>query len=274
MFAYIDHVTIAVRDLDVARETFRRRFSFVVGAKQSGEGPLANAVVPLLQGYVELLSPAGERPQARSPTLAELTTFLEAQEGLYSFALRSSSIETDVAALRERGSTLEIPNRQTAPGSGEEIAWWTSFPVVDSGVVEPYIIQSQGFDESLGRQAALSQPLSIRSIEEVTIIVPKVEAALEVYERDFGVKPSRQLAGRAQLAVGGGRIMVVPSSMAPLGTPLGIYSVSLGTTDINGARNQLRGRGIELRDDPFSWGVSFQIDPSEAFGARINLVQL
>jgi catechol 2,3-dioxygenase-like lactoylglutathione lyase family enzyme len=269
MLTYIDHVTLAVRDLDLAISTFRRRFSFVVGKKQTAESPqLANAVIPLGQGYLELLSPSGVRSLGPSPIALRLGNFLEAQEGLFSFAVRSSSIQGDVAALQERGSTLEDPQSQGGDGAD----WATSFPA-EQEAGGPYVIQHDSESDAI-RQAALSQPFALRSIEEVVVIVRDVEEAIGVYDRDLGLTPRRRLGGRAQLPLVGSKILLAPASMAPLGVPLGLYSVSLGTTDINGARTQLRLRNVEFQDDPFSWGVASQIDPAETFGARISLVQM
>lgn len=274
MLSYIDHVTLAVRDLDAAIEQFRERFSLVVGKKQvDDDAGLAHAVIPLLQGYIELLSPVeAAQPKVGSSSLA-LRNFLGPQQGFFSFAIRSSGLKSDIAALRKRGSSFEDPRYESAGTEGQP-GWWVTFPRTETEAVEPYLIEHHGPPIASMRQAALAQPYAMRSIEEVTVVVANVDAALNLYARDFGLTPSRQRGGRAQMSLNGSKIMLLPSAITPLGTPLGLYSVSIGTTDINGARSQLRTKGIEFQDDPYSWSVVSQIDPGEVFGARLDLLQL
>jgi catechol 2,3-dioxygenase-like lactoylglutathione lyase family enzyme len=274
MLTSIDHVTFAVRDLDAAVAHFRNRFSLVVSkVRVDKESHVANAVIPLLQGYIEILAPVGAKTSERSPFSRQLGGFLDAQQGLFGYAIRSTAINHDVASLRERGSTLDEPRHEHAEGS-DDPGWWTAYPSGQAGVVEPYVINHDIANEDAIRQAALAQPFAVRSIEEVAIVVPNVEDTLTVYDRDFDLKPVRQFGGRAQLALAGNRIMVLPSAMMPLGTPLGLYSVSLGTTDISRARDNLRDRSIAFADDPYTWAVASQLDPADTFGSRIDLVQL
>ena len=173
-----------------------------------------------------------------------------------------------------RGSSLDEPHKQSDGLGDHATGWWTSFPAADPDIVKPFLIQPEQLMEDAVRQAALAHPFWIRSIEEVAVVVPRIDQALMTYERDFGLTAGRQLAGCAQVGLTGSKIMIIPSAAVPLGTPLGIYSLSLGTTDITGARSQLRTRNIAFKDDPFVWGVASQIDPAETCGSRIDLVQL
>lgn len=274
MLGYVDHVTLAVKDLEAAIDQFRDGLSFVVSKPRCDPASgLANAVIPLLQGYLELISVADGKKAAVQPAVRKVTSFLHAREGLYDFAIQTSSLEQDVAALRSRGSKLEAPDLERWEQDGKSTSWWTSLPPPGREPAEPFLIERAGPPDARGRQAALSQPFAIRSIDEVTVIVGDLDEAILSYERDFGLKPSRRLGGRAQIWLLGSKINIVPSAMTPLGTPLGLHSVGLGTTDITGARSQLRARDISYHDPPLCWAVGSQIDPRSTAGSRIYLVQ-
>lgn len=274
MLTYIDHVTMVVHDIETAIETLRDRLSlFVSPARNQGSSPLVNAVIPFNQGYLEVLSIAN-RKTPHHEALNELNAFLEAGEGLFSFAINTSNIKGDVSALQSRGSRLQEPVHETWSDAEGGPGWWISRVLPGAHLNAPYLIQYDQSPENRAQRAALSQPFAIRSIEEVTIIIPGLDQALGDYERDFGLKPTRQVGGRGQISLTGSKINLVPAKLAPLGTPLGLYSVGLGSTDINGSRSVLRSRDIELFPDSFSWAVASQIDPRETFSARIDLLQL
>lgn len=275
MLTYVDHVSLAVRNLDEAIAHLRNRLSLVVSRKRAESGsPLVNSVIPLLQGYIELVSIADPRLVPSHSTLRSLNAFLSVREGLFAFAIRSSNLAEDVRLLQTRGSRLKDAVHEPFEANGEQAGWWTSSLPDDAEPIFPFLIQYEKSPENHVRESGLSQPFAIRAIEEVTVVVPKLDTALEAYERDFGLTPGRQLGGRAQISLSGSKINLIPAKMTPLGTPAGLYSVGLGTTDINGARAALQARGVSTQPDPFSWGVASQIDPSEGMGARLDLVQL
>ncbi|GEM_PF-6584777 len=274
MLTYIDHVTLAVRSLDSGVERFRSGLSFFVGGRhRAADAGLETAVIPLVRGHLELISALPD--QTNSAGAGGLSDFLSVREGLYGYAVQSSDVADDVASLRSRGSRLVAPQHETVERNGVTIGWTVSeIPEREVAGPLPFLVQYDASPDEQGRRAALTQPLAIRSIEEVTVVVSDVEATLTDFERDFGLRTVRRLGARAQVGLLGSKITLVPARMAPLGLPLGLYSAALGTTDINGARTELRARDIPCVDDPFSLGVAVQIDPAFTCGARIGLVQL
>jgi hypothetical protein len=271
MLAYIDHVTIAVRDVDASAAQLRNNLSLIVSTPRHDEqAGLTNATVPLTRGYLELISPDPLSSKS-SDVCRRLHGMLESHEGLFSFAINSRDVRGDVALLRERGSTLAEPvcERLGADSEGE---WWSSFPAEDS--LEPYLVQHGGDSSVSMSKIGGRQPLGIRSIEEMAIITPDVERTAALYERDFGITISRRFGRQVQMAAGVSRIMLIPTTAAPMGSPIGLYSATIGTTDIKGARSELSRRNVELIDDPLSWSVATRIDPALTFGARISLAQL
>lgn len=274
MLSFIDHVTVAVRDVESTSRQLRERFPSVMGKVRVDEAAgVATSVMPLLQGYLELMAPVESANVKSSPVHRRLKAFLEAREGLFSFALRSSDVRSDVERLGRSGSRLEQATFHHGNEGGPDVGWWTAF--VDGGeTYEPFLIQPDAETEGQMRRAGATQPMGIRSIEEVALLIPDVEMAATVFERDYGLTVDRRMGRQAKIGLGGSGIMLVPCSAAPLGTPVGLVTVSLGTTNITGVRAELRNRGTRLEEAPFSWGVASLIEPAEASIPGLCIVQL
>jgi methylmalonyl-CoA/ethylmalonyl-CoA epimerase len=101
----LDHIGIAVRDLDEARENYR-----LLGLQESGRERLADqgveiCIFELGETRIELLQPLGDGP---------LNSFLEKRgEGLHHLAIEVADIEGELQRLREAGVRLidETPRR-------------------------------------------------------------------------------------------------------------------------------------------------------------------
>jgi hypothetical protein len=121
MLLGIDHLVIAVRDLDEAADELER----VVGLAASGGGRhpslgTQNRLAWLGDTYIELVSIADRAVAEGSwlgiPTIAAL----ESGCGLATWAIATDAIDTDVAALRSNGARLGDPmsgERERADGS-------------------------------------------------------------------------------------------------------------------------------------------------------------
>jgi methylmalonyl-CoA/ethylmalonyl-CoA epimerase len=105
----IDHVGIAVRDLDRAVELYERRLGVRVTAREKvvTEG-VEVAMIPLGESRVELLSPLG----ADSP----LTKFLEQRgEALHHVAYHTADVDAALTVARSAGA--EVATDRSRPGA-------------------------------------------------------------------------------------------------------------------------------------------------------------
>src|SRR5690349_20196992 len=106
LFARVDHLVIAVRDLDAAAAAY----ATVLGRSPSWRGThptygTANVLFGLANCYVELLAPAGA-PAVAHPLAQTLAAALERQpESLFALALGSTDLVASVAGLRAAGVT-------------------------------------------------------------------------------------------------------------------------------------------------------------------------
>jgi len=101
----LDHIGIAVRDLDKARENYRLLGLEEVGRERIVPQKAEACLLQLGEMKVELLQPLGAGP---------LTDFLERRgEGLHHLAIEVADIEGELERLRAAGIRLvdEIPRR-------------------------------------------------------------------------------------------------------------------------------------------------------------------
>jgi hypothetical protein len=99
----IDHVLYGTRDLDSAATMVRRELGLeaVRGGRHEGHGT-HNRIVPLGNGYLELIAVADANEAAGSPIGSALTGFLDDhEEGLFAWAVAVN----DVRAVADRLGT-------------------------------------------------------------------------------------------------------------------------------------------------------------------------
>ncbi|HEV2564408.1 MAG TPA: VOC family protein, partial [Microvirga sp.] len=103
----IDHLVVAVHDLDQAA-SFYQRLGFQVGARNRHPWGTENRIIQLPGSFIELIS-VGERA-AISPHQASAFSFgafvqdyLQDREGLAMLALDSRDAKADAALFAERG---------------------------------------------------------------------------------------------------------------------------------------------------------------------------
>lgn len=114
MTAVIDHVLLAVRDLDVAAAWIREQHGLtaVAGGRHPGVGT-ANLIVPLGDDYLELIAVVDPVEAALSPFRQGLATAPAAGTAIATWAVRV----TDIDAQKERLDASGIATEGPFPGS-------------------------------------------------------------------------------------------------------------------------------------------------------------
>lgn len=128
MLIGIDHVLIAVEDLDIAVETYERLgFQVLRGGKHPNMGT-HNALVPLADGtYLELIGVWDRELAAQAAPF--VLAALERENRLARFVLASDNLDADVIAIRARG--FDIGDAQAGERErpdGQKVAWRAAFP--------------------------------------------------------------------------------------------------------------------------------------------------
>jgi methylmalonyl-CoA/ethylmalonyl-CoA epimerase len=109
----LDHVVVAVNDLDAATKTWQENFGLALGRSGTNEAlGIRQAVLPLGSAFIELITPVAD-----SGPVAEA---LKAKgEGLYLISLAVDDMAATLAELRARGVRVNDP----APGSSPTLTF-------------------------------------------------------------------------------------------------------------------------------------------------------
>ncbi len=136
MTLHLDHIVVAVADLDRASEDYRALGFTVNKGGTHANRATHNALVVFEDGtYIELLAPTGEDPL---PGLIDFGRMLRPDEGLTGFALRTDDIDAEAARLRAAGFAVGA----VVPGSrqkGDRLIEW-KLALIDDGFA-PFLIQ-------------------------------------------------------------------------------------------------------------------------------------
>jgi catechol 2,3-dioxygenase-like lactoylglutathione lyase family enzyme len=180
MLTGIDHLVVAVPDLDVAIRSYRELgFTVVPG----GRHPVAthNALVAFADGaYLELIAFYEPSPDHRwwAP--------LQQGGGLVDFCLRTDALQADTLAFRESGVDIDDPRplSRVRP-DGYRLRWVLSIPRGGYRGVAPFLIEDQTpREERVPRETR--HPNGVTGIGTVTIAVEDTAAIQRWYGRATG----------------------------------------------------------------------------------------
>lgn len=256
----LDHVVIAVADLDAAFANYTKLgFTVLMGGDHPG-GVTHNALVIFQDGsYLELIAFRRADPANRWSRVFE-----RSGAGFLDHALLPGDIAADVAAAQKRGLDMAdpIPGGRLRP-DGERLEWKTArSPKSDvpffCGDVTPRALRVQ-------KGEVRNHPNGVTGIAAITLAVSDLETSLKRYAAllDLDVPPappSRVLAGfgvrSAQLPLGG----TVVNLVSPL-------------DDAGPVAEALTARGEGPFALAFSGGhAAADLDPALASGARLTIL--
>ena len=254
MLKGIDHLVVAVPDLDVARKSYEALgFTVVPG----GRHPVGthNALIAFADGaYVELIAFYEANPSHKwwAP--------LQKGGGLVDFCMQTDDLAGDTAAFRRAGVAIDDP----APLSrvrpdGYRLAWVLSIPRAGQRGVAPFLIQDETpREERIPRQTTHAN--GVTGIGTVTVAVTDV-APVRTWYADVLGRPGRDV-GRQDLDAEGVAFTVGPHTLefvTPRGAggPLGEW---------------LHTRGASPYAATLTAGRAIALDPTKTLGAKLALI--
>ncbi len=193
----LDHVVIAVHDLETAMRDYRGLGFTVREGGVHANRATCNALITFADGtYLELLAATGEPPLSG---LVDFGRLLVGGEGLVGFALRSPDLDGEAARLRTEGFSVGavIPGERRRT-DGTPVQW--KLALLADGFA-PFFIQDVTPQEyRIPRVPALiTHANGARGLHGVEIAVRNLPGAAERYARLFGLPPRSSGEG---LAVG------------------------------------------------------------------------
>lgn len=292
MFTAIDHLTIAVPDLEGAIARYRALgFDVRPGGVHPGKGT-HNAIAFTEGDYLELLAIRDRveyRAAARRPanTHAGLEEFVAAGGGIRCVVLQSDDLEADVAAMRARGVDVsEVHEAGRRTPEGHEIRWKVAVPGPKNPLPLFFIQQLAPLDERRRLAGGAAHPNGVRFLERAYIVVHDLEGEAALYARVLGAPEPRRYKGTvimSHMAVfqfgSAGLTLAQPYAPGPAAEALerrgpGPFQALYRTSSMGAAARWMQAHGLP----PPARGVrdtgeqAMLVPPAQACGAYIGFV--
>ncbi len=219
MVTGIDHLVIAVRDLDEAAAELESRvgLAFSGGGRHEGAGT-ANRIAFLADGaYLELIAVEDRESASGWPVGRATVQALDAHgPGLASYALLDDRLEATVPELQANGSSVgPIQQGSRRRPDGDLVEWWTAAPdhIGPDGV--PFLIRhahtgAEWGPEAVTARRAFVQPLGSPAVlVRLDLATPDPPALAARYRRQLGIE-FWAVADLAVCTVGAHTIRLVP----------------------------------------------------------------
>jgi catechol 2,3-dioxygenase-like lactoylglutathione lyase family enzyme len=190
-FTSVDHLIIAVRDLDEAEKAYNQIFGRSPSWKGTHPGMgSANILYRLANTYVELLGPSGEGPNG-DMLRAHLD---EKGEGMFGVVFGTDDAAARIASLREKG----VPAGDPVDGSGRDGMTgaerrWRTFGLPRETMRGLFSFGIQHLSEADALPPApllegVSEAQAVSSCDHVVVMTPDAEACKELYGDKFGIR--------------------------------------------------------------------------------------
>ena len=285
MIARIDHVVIAVRNLDEAIRRYQALgFAVSPGGRHTGRGT-HNAIIRFGLDYLELISIYDENELgARGLNGVSLAEFLRQQEGgLVGYALATADIEEDAARFERTGLEAEGPfAMQRLRPDGRQLSWRLLVPGGTSWRRPwPFLIQWDAPDDQrLTWEQPGIHPNGASGVAGIAVAVWNLERGIDLYQRQLGLtldsqgEEPRLVARRASFHVGAFSIdLYAPMRDGPVSRELdsvgeGPFELTLTSKSLEQTKLFLSQHGIPM--DPIQEpAATLALPVSQALGARI-----
>lgn len=287
---YLDHVLIAVRDLERAGHTYADLLGFTITAEgiHPGRGT-HNRLIVFGPEYLELIAirDPGEARRDRP----EMLEFLERRQGLYMFALGSSNLEATVAEVRRRGGLVSDPVDGARAGTGGKGGYtWRSacLDPADTPGSATFIIQHHHTIQQ--RYTEPANPTlhanGVTGIFSLTLAVKDAPAAAAAWGRTLGLvldEPVEDEADRlkaVRLSLSNCHLeFVSPTGEGALARYLEAngespYLLTLRVADVERSAADLAARGVALGDKVLTRdGPRQALSPGQTEGVNLELVE-
>ncbi len=259
----LDHVVIAVRDLDVATTDF----SAILGREPSWRGDhptygTRNTLYRIDNTYIELLAlgaPGAKKKDGR--WAGELSRFLDRGEGVYALALGTADINSSVRELRDRGIEVQDPKDGSGvdANSGAHRYWRNAMaPVRATNGARVFFIEHKSPPELLPPAPVNARSGAfVRRMDHAVVLSADMEASRHVWadalgarlalDRTFPDRSTRILffrLGDITVEFSGGSIQTEEG----MGKPDRLWGLAWGVDDLDAMCARLRDAGIDVSD--------------------------
>ncbi|MCZ0964134.1 VOC family protein [Paracoccus benzoatiresistens] len=212
---HIDHVVVAVRDLDGAADLYAR-LGFQVGPRNRHPWGTENRIIQFRQSFIELItvSETADIPPHVAGHFsfgAFVRDYLQRREGLAMLVLSSADATADAARFAQDGIGNFAPFRfertgRRPDGSATHVAFSLAFAVDNQAPDLGFFTCQQHFPEAFWNEALQRHPNGATAITGVTIAAPRPQDHAGFLSAFTG-SPT---ADPTQVSLAGGAITVRP----------------------------------------------------------------
>lgn len=258
-FARVDHVVIAVRDLDAAADAYGAMLG--VSPSWRGRHPAygtANLLFAFGNCYVELLAPATDAAPDRHPIAAALGAYLARRaEGIFALALGSDDLAATAAAL----ATVGIAPGPIADGEARDTNGvtrrWRSCALDRETTRGVTVFAIEHADRTaIAPAAPVGNPASVvTDVDHVVLFSDDLAGALALWQDAFAIPERwrREFAERGTVNVGLRLGGVTLELVAPLAGGAGTrgeraWGLAYRVADVDAAVARLRAAGVAVGD--------------------------
>ncbi len=272
----IDHLLVGVRDLEAARERYRRLgFTCTPRGSHIGWGT-ANYCIMLADDYVELIGVVDRTKETNG-----LETFLARREGLKGVALASDADDGGYAALHAAGIAAAPPrdlarNLELPEGTVQPRFKLVHLPPEAAPQLGAFICQHLT-PEMVRRPAWLTHPNGATGIRAVTVVVDDPPALADAYTRLLGHGATTHTDDMLTVRCGRTALLFVrPDDLADFYPELAlddapappyIAGMTVAVTDVAEAARVIEASGVDVPANP---GSAFVVPPDEACGVIVE----
>jgi catechol 2,3-dioxygenase-like lactoylglutathione lyase family enzyme len=255
-FTRVDHLVIAVRDLDVAA----RAYASLLGLQPSWRGThpalgTRNVLFGLANCYVELLSPAATPP--RHPIAAALAERVARKpEALFAIALGTDAPQVTADALRARGLTVASATELEAVADTGRTRRVRTFMIAGEHTRGVTVFASTHESGEVPRSEPSAAPATtVSAVDHVVLFSDDLAGALGLWRDAFAIPERwrREIPERGTVNVGLRLGGVTIELVAPLGAARGdrgerLWGVAYRVADCDAAVARVRAAGIAVSD--------------------------
>ncbi len=272
----IDHLLVGVRDLEAAREEYRRLgFTCTPRGRHVGWGT-ANYCIMFPDDYVELIGVVDRTKETNG-----LDIFLERREGLKGVAFASEAADGGYAALHAAGIAAAPPrdlarNLELPEGTVQPRFKLVHLPPEATPHVPAFICQHLT-PETVRRPAWLAHPNGATGLRAITVVVDDPPALTRAYARLLGagaITPTDEMmtvrVGRAALlfARPGDLADIYPElDLDDAPAPPYIAGMTVVVADVAEAARVIEANGVDVVASP---GGTLVVPPGEACGVIVE----
>jgi catechol 2,3-dioxygenase-like lactoylglutathione lyase family enzyme len=214
----IDHLVVAVRDLDLAAE-FYRRLGFQVGARNRHPWGTENRLIQFGTAFIELITvgEGGEIAPHASGTFsfgAFVRDYLDLREGLAMLVLDTPDAKADARAFAEAGIGAFEPffferKGRRPDGSETHVAFTLAFARNEAAPHAGFFVSQHHFPENFWNPDFQRHDNGATGISSVTLAAPNPEGHRTFLTAFTGSEPRQPDGDDLSFALDGNRIDVL-----------------------------------------------------------------